>query len=352
MRIIHLLQSSQFSGAENVVCQIINMMEQNDNIEMAYCSRDGKIREALVERNILFFPISNLTVKEVKKIIKEYNPDIIHAHDMRASFVAIRASKKIPVISHIHNNSFASRGISLKSVAFLYAAMFSKKIFWVSDSAFNGYVFRKLINKKSEVLYNILDIEKLKLKMNKDKQSYQYDIVYLGRLTIPKNPHRLLTVLKKIIDKNPNIRIAIIGTGELEKEVHEEAAMLNIESNVDFLGFLSNPYKILHDAKVMLMTSLWEGTPMCVLEAMSLGVPVVSTPTDGVSAVVMDGETGYLTDDDEELASNCLAIVDSDELHDSMSRKSIIRAEKLLDKIYYKKRLLEAYNICVQEKRV
>ena len=53
MRIIHLLQSSKFSGAENVVCQIISMME-NDDVEMAYCSCDGQIREALSERNIKF----------------------------------------------------------------------------------------------------------------------------------------------------------------------------------------------------------------------------------------------------------------------------------------------------------
>ena len=72
IKIMHLLQSDRFSGAENVVCQIINMMDNNDIIEMTYCSSDGQIREALNERNIRFLPIRKLTVKEVKRIIKEY----------------------------------------------------------------------------------------------------------------------------------------------------------------------------------------------------------------------------------------------------------------------------------------
>lgn len=94
------------------------------------------------------------------------------------------------------------------------------------------------------------------------------------------------------------------------------------------------------------MTSLWEGTPMCVLEAMSLGVPVVSTPTDGVSMVVDNNETGFLTDSDELLADKCLEIVRDSELHNSLSTKSILRAEKLMDKHYYKERLVAAYTDC------
>lgn len=348
MRIIHLLQSSRFSGAENVVCQIINIVDNKDDIEMMYCSRDGQIRETLSERNIQFLPISNLTVKEVKRIIKEYKPDIIHAHDMRASFIAALACGKIPLISHIHNNNFDSRGISLKSITYLYAGIKAKQIFWVSDSSYNGYYFHKLLKNKSDVLYNIINIENLYSKMALDENNYDYDIVYLGRLTEPKNPLRLMRVLKKLTKEIPHVKIAVIGTGNLEEETHKEAERLELGSNVTFLGFQSNPYKILHDSKLMIMTSLWEGTPMCVLEAMSLGVPVVSTPTDGVKIVVEDGETGYLTDNDEQLVRKCLLIIGNDEIHNVMSRNSIIRAKKLMDKSYYREKLLKAYYNCSQ----
>lgn len=342
MRIIHLLQSSKVSGAENVVCQIISMME-NDDVEMAYCSCDGQIREALSERNIKFLPINNLTVREVKRIIKEYKPDIIHAHDMRASFIAALACGRIQLVSHVHNNNFDSRGISAKAIAYLFAGLKAKKIFWVSDSSFNGYAFHKVLKKKSEVLYNIININALYSKMSLDKNTYTYDVVYLGRLTEQKNPNRLLRVFRGLVDELSDVKIAVIGTGELEGETHEEAKRLNLESNVTFLGFQSNPYKILHDSKLMIMTSLWEGTPMCVLEAMSLGVPVVSTPTDGVKVVVENNVTGFLGETDKEIMDFCKAILTNPTTRADMSTASIERARELMDIDTYKKRILEAY---------
>ncbi len=350
MKIIHLLQSQHFSGAENVVCQIIGLMKDEPDMEMFYCSRDGQIREALEERNISFIPIKNITVNEVKRVIKKYRPDIIHAHDMRASYIATQAAGKIPVISHIHNNNFDSRGLSVKSIAYLYAGFKSKHIFWVSDSSYNGYIFHKFLSQKSEVLYNIIDIDVLYEKMKLDTNSYRYDIVYLGRLTYPKNPSRLLKVFKGVIDKIPDIKIAVIGTGELEEQVHLEAKKMKLNENVDFLGFQNNPYKILHDAKLMLMTSRWEGTPMCVLEAMSLGVPVVSTPTDGVSIVVENEKTGFLCDGDEQLVNACCKIVENHKLWEEMSKASCIRAKELMDSKVYKEKIVNIYNSVYRRK--
>lgn len=343
MRIIHLLQSPRFSGAENVVCQIIGLMRNEPDMEMFYCSRDGQIREALEERNISFIPIKDITVNEVKYVIKKYKPDIIHAHDMRASYIAVRAAGKIPVISHIHNNNFDSRGLSVKSIAYLYAGFKSKHIFWVSDSSYNGYAFHKFLSQKSEVLYNIIDIDALYEKMKLDENNYEYDIVYLGRLTYPKNPTRLLKVFKGVINKMPNVKIVVIGTGELEEQMHLEARKMKLNKNINFLGFQSNPYKILYNAKLMLMTSRWEGTPMCVLEAMSLGVPVVSTPTDGVSIVVKNEKTGYLYDEDEELINACCKLVEDSKLRESMSRASCIRAKELMDSKVYKEKIVNVY---------
>ena len=157
MKILHLLQSRKFSGAENVACQIIAMMKEEADVQMAYCSRDGQIREVLKERGICYYPIKKLTVSEVKRIIRQYKPDIIHAHDMRASFIAAKACGQIPLISHIHNNAFDARGLSVKSVAYIYAALKAKHIFWVSGSSYKGYCFHSLFKKKSSVLYNIVD---------------------------------------------------------------------------------------------------------------------------------------------------------------------------------------------------
>lgn len=158
MKVLHVLASSRFSGAENVVCQIVNMFKDERNIEMAYCSVDGEIRQALDERGVKFFPVTKLKKKELKEVINKYNPDIIHAHDMRASYVSAQACGKIPLISHIHNNAFDSRGLSIKSIAYFLAAKKARHIFWVSKSSFDGYFFHKFFSKKSSVLYNVIDV--------------------------------------------------------------------------------------------------------------------------------------------------------------------------------------------------
>lgn len=346
MKVLHLLQSNRFSGAENVVCQIIGMMKNEPNIEMVYCSRDGQISEALNERNISFAPIKELSVKEVKRVIKEQKPDIIHAHDMRAGFVAACACGKIPLVSHIHNNNFNSRGLSVKSIAYYFAAHKARHIFWVSQSSFDGYAFHKFLKNKSTVLYNIIDVNALYEKMKLDGSSYNYDVVYVGRLTPPKNPQRLMNVFRLLKEKKPDVKMAVVGTGELETETKALAKEYDLLNNVSFLGFMPNPLKLLCDSKVMIMTSRWEGTPMCALEAMALGVPIVSTPVDGLKDLVTDGKNGFLSDDDEDLASQISRIIKDPALHDRYSDYIKTQAVEINNIERYKKTIINVYRGC------
>lgn len=336
MKILHLLNSNQFSGAENVVCQIVNMFREDSDIEMVYVSPDGQIRKALYERNVRFVSIIKMSVQEVRRIIHEEKPDIIYAHDMRASFYAARACGKIPLVSHIHNNAFDARGISPKSIAYMYAAKKAKHILWVSKSSYDGYAFHELLKKKSTVLYNIIDMDALYKKMRLDTNEYDYDVVYLGRLTFPKNPKRLMQVFSLIKEQLPTVKIAVIGTGELEEETKAFAKECDLLDNVSFLGFQSNPLKILHDSKVMVMTSHWEGTPMCALEAMTLGVPIVSTPTDGMRDLIDHGVTGFLSDKDATLAEYIASLIQDEQLYREMSKKTLEKAKRVNNKVMYK----------------
>ena len=342
MKVLHLLQSNRFSGAENVACQIISICK-DEKIEFAYSSPDGQIKDALKERNIKFLPMKKASLSEYRRVIREFSPDVIHAHDMGASFYAALVCGNIKLISHIHNNSFNSRKISAKAVLYTAAAKKASHIFWVSDSAYKEYKFKKIFEKKSSVLYNIIDIHSLYEKMEQDTNSYDYDITYLGRLTYPKNPQRLMHVLSEVSRKLPNIKIAIIGTGELEEETKKLCQQLNLSNNVTFLGFQKNPYKILRNSKVMVMTSRWEGLPMCALEALALGVPIVSTPTDGLTAVVKNGENGYLSDDDDEIVQRIVGILTTPELKSVLTENAIKFAQEFMNTQDYKKKLLSAY---------
>lgn len=343
IKILHLLSSNRFSGAENVVFQIINMMKNESEFELIYCSCDGQIREALKEQGIEFVPLNDITINEVKRVIREQRPDIIHAHDMRASLIAAITCRKTPLISHIHNNNYDSRGLSLKSIGYYFAAKKAKHIFWVSQSSFDGYFFNKYFINKSTVLYNIIDTVALETKMGTDDNTYNYDVVYVGRLTSPKNPQRLIQVFSKIVEQLPSVKIAVIGTGDLEKRTKDLSSELLLDENVSFLGFQNNPLKILHDSKLMMMTSRWEGTPMCALEAMALGVPIVSTPTDGLKELIENDRTGYLSDEDNMLAKRAIDIIIDSELHKKLSECAKSTSQRINAVEPYRNTILKIY---------
>ena len=342
MKVLHVLASNKYSGAENVVCQIINLFKNEDNIEMAYCSVDGPIRTTLSEKDINFFGIEKLTTKNLKKIIKTYKPDIIHAHDMKAIFICSLASKSIPIISHIHNNSFESRKISIKSIAFLFACRKISHIFWVSNSSLKDYKFSKKVAKKSSVLENVIDVTELYEKIKLDNNEYSFDVIFLGRLSYPKNPHRLIDVLSLVINKVSNLRVAIVGEGELLNETIEYSKKMNIYDNITFFGYKNNPMKILSSTKVMLMTSRWEGIPMCALEAKALNVKIVSTPTDGLKDIIDDDKIGFLSDDNFELSEKIIEFISASNTSVDKYKDQII-SNNTLELLKYKTELKRKY---------
>lgn len=339
MRVLHILSSSHFSGAENVVCQIIKMFDEE--MEMAYVSPDGSIRKALEDRNIFFFPIKKFSHKEIDQVVKEYKPDVIHGHDIRGAYEASKYGKNCRIIHTIHGNDIRMRKISLKSMIYLQASRNAAHIFWVSKSCLDQFQFKEKIEKKSSVLVNVIDEKIAKEKGKEEAESF--DALYIGRLCYPKNPSRFVEVIRNIKESYPSIKAAMLGTGEDESILKEKISTYGLEENISLLGFQNNPQKYLSKTKVLLLTSDWEGTPMVSLEAMALGIPMVSTPTDGMCDVIVEGENGFLSKDEKELASRTVTLLSDELLWKRMSEAQIKRGEEINNLEKYKAKLREAY---------
>ena len=344
MKVMHVLNSRIYSGAEKVVCQIIKSFRNVEDMEMVYCSPySDNVRQMLAEQEVTYLPMETMSTRELGRVIAEQKPDLIHAHDMRASFFSALCCGKIPLVSHIHNNAYDARGLSPKTVAYLLAGFKAKHILWVSDSSFEGYAFHKLFANKSSVLYNIIDAEAIMEKKAADENTYNYDMIYVGRLTYQKDPQRLMRLCARLAQHKPDLNVAIVGTGELLEEVQNLCAELGIRDNVHFLGFQPNPIKMVHDSRCMILTSRWEGTPMCALEAMCLGTPIVSTPSDGMKDIVDDGVSGYLTDDDEVMAEKLLKIMEDPDHRAMLSENGKNIFARINDEENYNKAIAACY---------
>lgn len=319
-RVMHLICTDVFSGAENVACQIMKGFKDVKGYEMVYCSPEGKNKISLDDRNIKFLKLDKFDVKNVKNAIKSFNPDIVHAHDIRASIMAaICCDKKVKIISHIHCNHENMRKINLKTIFYNMVCFKFSDIIWVSQSAFDNYIFKNKVIGKSIVLYNVINADEIYEKIDNDKNEYdKYDLMYLGRLTYSKNPERLIEIIRDIKKIKKDVRIAIVGSGNLEEKVKNLVKEYELQDNVKLLGYLVNPYKVLKSSKILILTSRYEGTPMVALEAIAMGKPIVTTPTDGMVDVVVDGETGYISNDNSELEEKIVSLLNDDEKYNKM----------------------------------
>lgn len=284
-RVLHLASSDSYSGAENVICTIIE--NDSKNYDMFYCSKDGPIKEILKDRNINFVPLKKLNVINLKKILKEYNIDIIHAHDFKASTIAALTNFKGKIISHIHCNPDFIKKWNVFSITYSILSKRFSSIIVVSNECLNKTVFYSKIKNKTHVIHNIVDQNRIinLSKKNVNQNSKLNDIVFLGRMIELKQPNMIIEVTKELKKYNNNIKTVMIGTGELLSQCKKLSKEYNLDNNINFLGFQSNPFPNVVNSRIAIMPSQYEGLGLSAIECLILGVPVLNSGAGGLSDI-------------------------------------------------------------------
>ena len=172
-KILHVLNTGLYSGAENVAITIINNLK--DDFDCYYVSLEGPIRAVLEENNIKFIPIKQLNYVELRKVVKDIKPDIIHAHDFTASVFSSFLPFKGRVISHLHNNPLWIKSVNIYSITYFLSSIRYHKILTVSDSIMKEYVYGKNLEHKTQVIFNPVDISRIQQKIKDDFIFKKYD---------------------------------------------------------------------------------------------------------------------------------------------------------------------------------
>lgn len=344
-KIIHLISTDIFSGAENVACQIINIFSNDKtDYKMIYTSKIGPNRKNLEDRSIPYYELKKFNYKYIKKAINEFQPDIIHAHDTKAIIFAALFYKKAEIIGHIHANHENLRTKTLKSILLNYFSKYVSKMIWISKSALDNYYYYNRVKEKSIVLYNMIDSNEILSKAKEDKNNYNYDIIYLGRMTYQKNPERFIEIVSEISNVIPNLKVAMIGSGDLDDKIKKMIKDSKLEKTIKFYGFQNNPYKILQSSKLLMMTSRYEGTPMCALEAFACGVPIISTPTDGLNDIIDNQKTGFLSNDNKQIVDYVIKVLTEKKILKTL-RENVRKKNKQINNItLYKNEIKKVYS--------
>ena len=329
IRVLHILRSNKYSGAENVAITIIqNVERKNENIELIYVCPKGPIEQRLKKENVKYEMMRDFSIKEIKRVVKMYSPDVIHAHDFTAAFFCSLIKKKEKLIFHIHSNYDWMKRLCLKSLIFLYSAKKSDVVLTVSNSIEKDSFFKDMVKNKICMIGNPIDTDKIIEKSNEFAVDSSYDITSCGRLSPYKAPLETLYIFSKLKEKNANIKLCYIGDGELREELERKINELNLTASVELLGFKDNPYPYLKHSKVLCMPSKAEGFGLAAVEAMSLGIPVVSSSAGGLIEIVTE-ECGRVCTSIDEYVEEIEKLLTNEEYYKAKSTGARQRANEL-----------------------
>jgi len=272
-----------------------------------------------VERGILLpglgrelHPLKDIsTLLALIRIVRRERPDIIHTHTAKAGAVGRVAGVLcgVPILIHtFHGHVFHGYFSPLKTSIFKFIekilAAFTTRIITISPAQKEEIQsLLGLSEKKFAVIplgFNLDKFEKCKeLSSGEFRKAINagpedFVITIVGRIVPIKNHALFLKVARLLLEKHNNLRFAIVGGGELQEQTEALARQLGISERVVFAGWWSEIEKVYADTDITVLTSDNEGTPVCLIESLSAGVPVVSTDVGGVRDVVKDGESGLI----------------------------------------------------------
>ncbi len=344
---------SSKSESGGVVSVIENLIE---NLDSKY-----KITRIITMRPVGIFNRLILYVNSFYLIFKSKlnkNNKIAHMH-MASRFSFYRKSLivlvlkvlQIPSILHLHGAEFhiffseESSLIKKKYIKWIFGL--SNKVILLTHS-WDEWYKNSICEKNSTVIYNGTGNYYHKASIPIEQRDNI--VLFLGRLGKRKGIYDLLNAFKDVLSKIPNAQLKIGGDGEVDlcKKLAKE---LNISSNVSFLGWVGEEEKgkLLNEAKIYILPSYNEGLPMGVLEAMSAGIGIITTPVGGIPEAIENNKNGILVKEGsvEEIADAIISILsDSDKnttlgleakktYHEKFEIKKVaIQVERIYDGLY------------------
>ena len=244
----------------------------------------------------------------IRLFIKE-KPDIVHTHTAKAGFVGRVAAilTGVPQIYHtFHGHVFNGYFSPLKTKLYIlierFLALFTTRIVVISELQRQDLIVYGIAKeRKFKVIPLGFDFGRIFPPDSTNKLRYDLGlptdipvVAIIGRIVPIKNHSLFIQVAELVAKQVTDIHFLIIGDGELRDTCEKQVRDLGLESRVSFTGFLTDLQLVYGSVDVVVLTSINEGTPVSLLEAMACQKLVLSTRVGGVGDFVTNGVNGYV----------------------------------------------------------
>ena len=279
-----------------------------------------------------------------------FKPDIVHIHmSYKGSFTRANLIQNLSQIFnvkniiHLHGSQFDKWYVQCGENKRKKIRRLIKRanIFIVLGNEWQEKIKNIEPNSNIKIIQNSIHIPKNNIKAKYNKNCF--NLLYLGVLVERKGVSDLIDAINILVKKQEfqNAKLLIAGSGEQSEFLQRKVKELNLSQYIDFLGWVNKEEKkdLLLKSQLLVLPSYNEGLPMCILEAMSYGLPILSTNVGDVSEAVKEGKNGFLIEagNVNELTENIKKIITIDETDwlklSDQSIKFII--ENFSDKKYF-----------------
>lgn len=324
IRILHVAQAA--GGVDRYIRMLLKYLDKEKFENILVCSQDfheEDYRDLVdsfeqVEMTRAIGSSDLKAIKEVRALIKKYNPDIVYAHSSKAGAITRVADigLKNHCIYNPHGWAFNMRCSAKKKAMYTaiekIAAPFCDKIICISDAEKQSALDKKICKEdKLQVIFNGVDIEAYENEVHgavkrKDLNIPEdaFVVGMVGRISPQKAPDVFVKMAKHVKDEVPNAHFIIVGNGNQEDEIRKYAEDNDFSNSLHITGWVDNPMSYVELFDVACLLSRWEGFGLALPEYMMAGKPIVASRVDAIPNIIRNGENGLLVEVDDDIGTS------------------------------------------------
>ncbi len=345
MRIMFLISTITGGGAARVLTCLANQfVESGDEVGFITSYIEKKKGEYPLDERIERFCLSEKRAgvleknlkwpRKIAKICRDYKPDAVLSFLPEPNIRLLLGTSSKNFVRVVSVRSDPNREYRSKLYAFLAKRLYPKADGVVFQTEDARKWFGDRVKDNSRILYNQVDDKFFNLSNSGERRN----IIATGRLTAAKDHKSLIEAFSRIADKIDE-DLYIYGDGVLREKLEEQISSLGMQERIHLPGSVDNVAETIKDARVYVLSSIFEGMPNALLEALAMGVPCISTdcPCGGPRTVIEDGANGILIpiSDVDELVDKLLYAYENPDVMEQMGACARERADCFRsDRIY------------------